>query len=112
MSSPLSPILANHNGSSGIFFLTSHLRYARYVNYIDDTIFVYICDSELNFLFRGLNSFHPNLKFTHELEKSGKFSLLDLLLYRMNNDSELLYTRNHPFLVFIYMPTVRTFLYF
>lgn len=33
----------------------------------------------------GFNSFHPSLRFTHKLKRSGKPNFSDLLIYRKYN---------------------------
>ena len=44
-----------------------------------------------------MNSYHPNLKFTYELEKVGKLSFLDILVIRQShNKFETTVYRKNP----------------
>ena len=49
--------------------------------YVDDT-HAYINPDKLNIILDALNSYHPKIKFTYELEKEGKLSFLDVLIIR------------------------------
>ena len=81
MGSPLGPVLAN------VFMVyleetiapklqTSMPTWRRYV---DDT-FTVVKKGKKEEIIEALNSFHPNIKFTHETEKDGLIPFLDVLL--------------------------------
>lgn len=53
--------------------------------YVDDELLIYNSETKLDFLLKGLNSFHPTLPFPHEFEKDGRLIHLDLLIFRKNN---------------------------
>ena len=45
-----------------------------------------ICKEEsVKFVLEQLNSYHPNLQFTYELESAGKLSFLYVLVIRESN---------------------------
>lgn len=52
--------------------------------YVDDLFFV-IPSTQVDILLNGLNSFHPDVKFTREVEQNGQLPYLDVMLIR--NDS-------------------------
>ena len=89
MGSSLVPLLAN------IFMMSleekvlpkvsNYLRYWKH--YVDDT-FAYVVPEKINFILKELNSYHPNLKFTYELEENNKITFLEVLLNRITT-SEL-----------------------
>ena len=86
MGSPLGPVIAN------IFMvelernilptLTDYML--PWKRYVDDTI-TWINIDCVDLVTEKLNEFHENIKFTHEIEKEGKISFLDVLLIRINN---------------------------
>ena len=54
--------------------LSNHLHFWR--QYVDDT-FTFVKEESIRFVLEQLNSYHPNLQFTYELENTGKLSFLD-----------------------------------
>ena len=89
MGSSLVPLLAN------IFMISleekvlpkvsNYLCYWK--SYVDDT-FAYVVPEKINFILKELNSYHPNIKFTHELEENNKITFLEVLHNRITT-SEL-----------------------
>ena len=82
MGSPLGPLLTN------IFMtlegevipkITPYLcNWKRYV----DNIHAYVNLEKADFILRKLNSYHPNIQFTFELEKNKPITCLDVLVKR------------------------------
>ena len=81
MGSPLGPVLAN------VFMVELEETIAPklqtimpiWKRYVDDT-FTFVKKNHISEVIREINSFHPNIKFTHEVEKDGKIAFLDVLL--------------------------------
>ena len=86
MGSPLGPVLAN------IFMVDLEETIApqletsmpTWKRYVDDT-FTIVEKGKLEDIIRTLNSFHPNINFTHDIEKEGKIPFLDVLLTKEEN---------------------------
>ena len=55
--------------------------------FVDDTI-VYIKNASIHIVLSKINSFHPNIEFTYEIEKANKVPFLDVLLIRNGNFTE------------------------
>ena len=90
MGSPLSGVLACiylEFFESGPF---KHIipNTAHYFRYIDDILFIYPQDLDLNSITDKLNNVEPSLKFTHELEYNCTLPFLDILLIRNINKLE------------------------
>ena len=66
---------------------------AHYFRYIDDILFIYPQDLELNSITDKLNNVEPSLKFTHELEYNCTLPFLDILLIRNINKLEFKFYR-------------------
>ena len=49
--------------------------------YVDDT-FTFIKEGDINNVEEILNNFHSSIKFTHEIEKDGEISFLDVKVIR------------------------------
>ena len=89
MGSPLGPVIAN------IFMvelernilptLTDYML--PWKRYVDDTL-SWINIDYVDLVTEKLHEFHENIKFTHEIEKEGKISFLDVLLIRIDNRIE------------------------
>ena len=54
--------------------------------YVDDT-FTFIKENEIQNVLKVLNSFHPDIKFTHEIESNGCISFLDVKITKMEDGS-------------------------
>ena len=61
--------------------LTDHIK--DWSRYVDDTISIVKTDS-INHIIAVLNSFHPNIQFTHEIEANNKIPFLDITIIRNN----------------------------
>ena len=83
MRSPLGPLLANIFMTSleeeVIPKLTPYL--CNWKRYVDD-IYAYVSPEKVDFILTKLNSYHPNIQFTFELEKNKQIKLLDVLAKR------------------------------
>ena len=87
MGSPFGPLFAN------IFMISleenilpkleSYL--CNWRRYIDD-IFAYVLPEKIDLIIHELNSYHPNLKFTYELELDNKLAFLDVCVTRTNKN--------------------------
>ena len=85
MGSPLGLLLAN------IFMISleekvlpkvsNYLGYWK--SYIDDT-YVYVVPEKIGYILKELNSYHPNIKFTYELEENNEITFLDVLINRIS----------------------------
>ena len=53
--------------------------------YVDDT-FVYVLPDKIDMILHELNSYHPNIKFTYELESYNKLAFLDVSARRTNDN--------------------------
>ena len=88
MGNPLGPVLAN------IFMVelecqinpTLKDKMPLWFRYVDDT-FTFIKDNEIQNVLNVLNSFHADIKFTHEIEKNGCISFLDVKITKMEDGS-------------------------
>ena len=87
MGSPLGPVLAN------IFMISLEeailpsikKHVAHWKRYVDDT-YAYIDPSKTEFVLEKLNSYHPNIQFTHEIEENQKITFLDVLIIRTRDN--------------------------
>ena len=48
--------------------------------------FTFVKKEPVRFVLEQLNSYHPNLQFTHELENVDKLSFFDVLIIRQSNN--------------------------
>ncbi len=55
---------------------------AYYRQYVDDTLLLFNDPDHIPLFLNDLNSRHPNIKFTHEIEKDSRLSFLDILITR------------------------------
>ena len=65
--------------------LNSHLRFWK--RYVDDTLTI-VKEGSINHLLQQLNSFHPKIQFTFEIESSGRIPFLDILIIRKKSKIE------------------------
>ena len=83
MGSPLGPLFANIFMTSleeeVIPKLTPYL--CNWKRYVDDT-YAYVNPEKVDFILTKLNSYHPNIQFTFELEKNKQITFLDVLVKR------------------------------
>ena len=85
MGFPLGPLLAN------IFMISLEEKVLRKVSnylcywkrYVDDT-YSYVVPEKIGFVLKELNSYHPNIKFTYELEENNKITFLDVIINRIS----------------------------
>ena len=86
MGSPLGPVLANvfmvHLEETIVPQLQDHMPTWR--RYVDDT-FTLVKKGKKDEVIAALNSFHPNIKFTHEVEKDQQIAFLDVMLTKEEN---------------------------
>ena len=88
MGSPLGPVYAdifmNFNEKKWISDCPSSFKPLLYRRYVDDTFLVFRCPSHINLFLDYLNSKHPNIKFTCEMEHNSKLSFLDIEITNAN----------------------------
>ncbi|XP_011882019.1 PREDICTED: uncharacterized protein LOC105569853 [Vollenhovia emeryi] len=86
MGSPLSPILADLVMDDLETFCLEQLEFEvnTYYRYVDD-VFTIIPNNKIDDILKVFNSYHPRLKFTHEIEKDCKINFLDVSVIRRNN---------------------------
>ena len=89
MGSPLGPALANmflsHHESRWIEMCPLNFSPVFYRRYVDD-VFVLMRSEENLFSFLDyMNTKHPNISFTHELEKNNSMPFLDIRVYLAND---------------------------
>ena len=93
MGSPLGPVLANifmtELEETIIPYLQPYLIHWK--RYVDDT-HAYILTDKIELVISTLNSFHPNIQFTYELEENGKIPFLDVLTTRSNKNKNTIET--------------------
>ena len=51
--------------------------------YADGT-YAYVVPEKNDFILKELSSYHPNIKFTYELEENDKITFLDVLINRIS----------------------------
>ena len=87
MGSSLDPVLAGiimvELENTMVPRLSNHLYLWR--QYIDDT-FIFVKEKSNTFVLEELNSYHPHLQFTYDLENIGKLSFLAVLVIWQSND--------------------------
>ena len=87
MGSPPGPLLAS------IFMISLEdntlpkleLYLRNWKRYVDDT-FAYVLPDKIDMILHELDSYHPNIKFTYELESYSKLAFLDVSAIRANNN--------------------------
>ena len=68
-----------------------------YKRYVDDTVLLFKDVSHVDSFLNYVNSKHPNIKFTKELEKEKTLSFLDVTVARINNKFETSVFRKKTF---------------
>ena len=58
--------------------------------YVDDT-YTYIVPEKVQFIFKKLNSLHPNMQFTFELEKNNAIGFLDVFIKKKKVPTSITY---------------------
>ncbi|GJQ78126.1 hypothetical protein Trydic_g2463 [Trypoxylus dichotomus] len=90
MGSPHLPVVANifMESFESVALKNSHLKPKAWFRYVDDTFIISPYGRNTLDSFLGhLNSQHPNIKFTIEVEKNGVIPLLDGLVTRKPNSN-------------------------
>ena len=86
MGSPLGPALANifvgYYESKLFNEISKPIVYCRYV---DDTFSLFHKETEFQKFLNCLNSLHPSLKFTNEIETNNSVPFLDVLVTKSDN---------------------------
>ena len=86
MGNPLGPTLANiflcHHESKWLRDCPIEFKPHLYRRYVDDVFLLFKDRSHVNHFLRYLNSKHPNIKFTSEIEDNGHLNYLDVHLTR------------------------------
>ena len=89
MGSPLGSVLAGiimvELENSIVPKLNSHLQFWK--RYVVDTLTI-VKEGSINHVLQQLNSFHPNIQFTFEIESSGRIPFLDILIIRKKSKIE------------------------
>ena len=86
MESPLGPLLVNIFISlEEARLLSIKIHVAHWKRYVDNT-HAYIDTSKIEFVLEKLNSYHPNIQFTHEIEENQKITFLDVLITRTRDN--------------------------
>ena len=89
MGLPLSPTLANmflcFHETNWLSACPSDFKPVFYKRYIDDTFLLFKSEAHINKFKDYLNSKHPNIMFTSEVETNNKISFLDCSVLRSEN---------------------------
>ena len=89
MGNPLGPTFANlflsHHELNWLQNCPNHFKPKFYRRYVDDTFILFSDASHVPLFLEYLNSQHPNIKFTHDLEKDGKLNFLDVTINRIDD---------------------------
>lgn len=89
MGSPLAPILANifmcFNEEKWLNNCPSEFKPVLYRRYVDDTFLLFKKKEDIPLFQNYLNSQHPNIKFTAEIENNSKLAFLDIDISKSNN---------------------------
>lgn len=86
MGNPLGPVIANifMVELENILVPTMSAVLPEWIRYVDDT-FTFVKKGELENVLNILNSFHEDIKFTHEIERNQCISFLDVKVIRQSN---------------------------
>lgn len=90
MGSPLGPIFANiflsHHEKKWLSDCPIHFKPKIYKRYVDDTFLLFSNINDAENFTNYLNSQHPNMNFTVEIENQGALSFLGTLIQRENDN--------------------------
>ncbi|XP_037774311.1 uncharacterized protein LOC119570765, partial [Penaeus monodon] len=88
MGSPLGPTYANaflcHHEKEWLNQCPEEFKPNLYRRYVDDTFLLFKNCSQVERFVSYLNTKHPNLKFTYEIEQNSKLPFLDILITKEN----------------------------
>ena len=86
MGSPLGLLLANIFMTSLEEDIMPTLKscLTNWKRYVDDT-HAFVEPTKVKFIWNKLRNYHPNIKFTFELEKNNEINFLNVLIKRVNN---------------------------
>lgn len=85
MGSPLSPVIANYymENFEANFLKTTNQKPSKWFRYVDDTFVIWPHGKpNLDVFLQQLNSQHPNIRFTMEIENDGKLPFLDVMVMK------------------------------
>ena len=101
MGSPLGPTLANiflcHHEQIWINNCPNDFKPIYYRRYVDDTFTIFHSPTHVSKFLHYLNSQHPNIKFTSEVESEGRLAFLDVNILKINNKIETALFRKKTF---------------
>ena len=88
MGSPIAPVLANiflcFHEEKWLRDCPIHFKPKLYRRYIDDTFLIFKDISHVELFLNYLNSKHPNIQFTKEIENNGNLPFLDINVIKQN----------------------------
>ena len=88
MGSPLGPALANmflcHHEVNWLSRYPSSITPLLYHRYVDDIFVLMYTEENLISFLNYMNTKHPNMSFTHEIEENDAIPFLDIRVYRLN----------------------------
>jgi hypothetical protein len=91
MGSPLAPVIANLliylEQSEQQALNTAEKKPSNLYRYVADTFVIWPHGEELQSFLQHLNSLHPNIQFTMEIEKDDKLEFLDVLVKKKPDGS-------------------------
>ena len=86
MGSPLGPTLANaflsHHEKIWLERCVQEIKPLFYRRYVDDTFVLFESQDKLIKFRDYFNGFHPNMSFSHEVERDEKLRFLDVNVFR------------------------------
>ena len=101
MGSPCGPTLANiflcYYERKWLEDCPADFRPVIYKRYVDDTFLLFRDVEHIDLFLSYMNSKHPNIKFTKELEEDAMLSFLDVTITRINNVFETSVFRKKTF---------------
>ena len=89
MGNPLGPTLANaflcHHEKNLLKDCPPHFQPILYRRYVDDTFLLFRDLSHIQLVLDYLNSKHPNISFTSEIESNNRLNFLDISVCKVDN---------------------------